>query len=930
MHRTGARRGPAIAAAALPIALALSAALGRPGLAAGSDRAATAPPATTPATALQAAWDQALAASAQMTHAAVSAYAYDVTTGRPLAAVHPDWRLTPASVNKLFPSVAALATLGPAFRYTTTVAADPGPGGAIYLVGGGDPWLEADGGRTLEAMAKIVAAKVHSASRVVGVSTAYGPTAYGTGWPIGDLPFSYAAPISALTSGRDEVHIVVTPGAAAGDPPHVAVNPYNPSAQPPADLVQVVDHATTGAVGSADTIGVSAPPGTNDFTVKGVIPLGAPALDDYLTLAHPVLLTAATFQSILAADGVRFAAPAATGSLPPQSRTLLVHRSKPLAKYLQIQNTYSVNSMAESLFRYLGVARFGTGTAAAAETALAEFLHGQGIAQDSVHVDGSGLSPEDEASAADVVALLTYAAHQPWFPVLEHSLIHIGRTNQCSFLCGFMDGTAADGTVWLKTGNLDNQWNYAGYARARNGDLIAFAILIDGLPAGQYLQAATTPIDAMTVDVASYPAEPAAPRPAAVPDTAAATLPPALQGSLGVLTPADVVGGAMIQVAGPGARGRTVWQVNAGVRLDAGVLPRLAVALAALERLPAAPSAVVLATGRREGSTLDGALVLDGRWDPALTGPDLAALARTVAQAGIRRVAGPLEAVAGPAPSWSGLPYPPDVPWELASGATAPPISPLAVDQDQVGLLLTPPGAGSARVDRASVVPAAAPVAVTVEPPGPAVGPTGIAATWQEGTDAFVVSGRTLTPAPQSLTVSAPDPAATALALFRADLAASGVQAGATAVVPAPPAAGAVVARAPAPSLPAVAQASLGSPSGFLSLDLYGLLGAHAAAAVQAELGPLADVSDPAGLGAGDYVTAASVAAMLAGAYARGGRARALVTGLGRQWSVATVEGRTVTGILTSGGGTYVYCLIANGLAPSATDLASLAATVSP
>ena len=879
--------------------------------------AAAAPPAVTPRTALQGAWQAAIAAAPQLQNAAVSAYAYDVTTGRPLAAIHPDWRLTPASVNKLFTSAAALSALGPGFRYTTTVAMGQGSPGAIYLVGGGDPWLEADGGRTLETMARVVASKVHAASRVVGVSTAFGPTQPGTAWPIGNLPFSYAAPISALTSGRDEVHIVVTPGPAAGDPAHVSVNPYNPSAMPPKSLLSVTDRAVTGAAGGADTLAITAPPGTNAFAVTGVIPLGAPALDDYLTLAEPVLLTAATFQGILERDGVRFAAPAATGALPAGARTLLVHRSKPLTKYLQIQNTFSVNSMAESLFRALGARRSGVGSAAAAQAAIAAFLDSHAIAEGSVHVDGSGLSPLDEASAADVVALLAYSAHQPWFGVFEHSLIHVGRTDQCSFLCGLMDNTAADGTVWLKTGNLNNQWNYAGYAHARDGDLIAFAVLIDGLPAGQFFQAAETPIDAMTVAVASYPDETAAAPAAGAPDTAPASLPPALSGALGAITPEEVVGGAMVQLSGPGA-GRTAWQLNGSVRLRAGLLPRLAVALAALSRDAAAPSAELLTSGRRSGGVLRGALVLDGRWDPSLDDASLAALAQAVAKAGIRRVSGPLEAVSGPIPGWGGQAYPPDLPWESASGVTAPPLSPLAVDQDQVGILVRAGGGA------ATVVPAGAPVQAALDPGGPAAPAGGLSAVWQEGTDAFVVGGAAALPAPATITVSAPDAALTAATRLADALRALGVSVAGTRAVPTAPAGAAPLASTPAAALLPVAESALTAPSAFLTLDLYGLLGRGAAAAVQAELGPLADIEDPAGLGGGDYVTAESVAAMVARAYLGQGPAAELAWSLARPWRASTLEGRTVVGILTAGGRAYAYCLIATGLSPSAGAIAQL------
>jgi hypothetical protein len=105
------------------------------------------------------------------------------------------------------------------------------------------------------------------------------------------------------------------------------------------------------------------------------------------------------------------------------------------------------------------------------------------------------------------------------------------------------------------------------------------------------------------------------------------------------------------------------------------------------------------------------------------------------------------------------------------------------------------------------------------------------------------------------------------------------------------------------------------------------MLGTRAAADLRAELGPVDDVADPAGLGEADYGTAESVASMLARAYAQGGAERALVVALGRSWSSGTVEGRTVVGVFSRGGHTYVDCLIENGLGPSASGLMALDAT---
>jgi D-alanyl-D-alanine carboxypeptidase/D-alanyl-D-alanine-endopeptidase (penicillin-binding protein 4) len=63
----------------------------------------------------------------------------DAGTGEVVYDHRGDVPLAPASTQKLLVTVAALARLGPDYRFTTTVAADGA--GAVWLIGGGDPLL---------------------------------------------------------------------------------------------------------------------------------------------------------------------------------------------------------------------------------------------------------------------------------------------------------------------------------------------------------------------------------------------------------------------------------------------------------------------------------------------------------------------------------------------------------------------------------------------------------------------------------------------------------------------------------------------------------------------------------------------------------------------------------------------------------------------
>jgi D-alanyl-D-alanine carboxypeptidase/D-alanyl-D-alanine-endopeptidase (penicillin-binding protein 4) len=535
---------------------------------------------TSPDTTLQAAWSQ-IVASAGLRHAAIAGYAYDITTGTVLASLHGDWRLTPASVNKLFTSAAALADLGPDFRYTTTVRLGPATttqAPTLYLVGGGDPWLEADSGRQLNAMAQAVALHIHHIARVVGVTSAFSGPRLGTGWTENDVTCNYTPNICALTAERDEIGVTVT-GAAAGQLPRIQLfeNDGGPVLH---HYFHIINRGRVNNTG-VNTLAITRTPGTNRIIVSGAIPSGQ-TFSELLSVHDPAAFATRLFAQLLRADGVAITGHSAIGALPASTDILVVHRSAPLAHYLQIQNTYSINLMAESLYRTLGAALFGAGTPANAHAAVFAFIHQAHLSPAFDSVDGSGLSPLDAVSPQQVVALLTYAAHQPWFRVFEHSLIHIGHTKQCSFMCGQMDGTVANRHVWMKTGDLGNQWNESGYARAANGDLIAFSLFFDGLNAQNFYQQAIGPEDHMVVAAAAWPDLPASEvRPDITParvqaGQSLATAPVWLQpfiAAVGPLQTGDIaaISARLVQT------GASVFKEHASMRLMPSLLPRLAI-----------------------------------------------------------------------------------------------------------------------------------------------------------------------------------------------------------------------------------------------------------------------------------------------------------------------------------------------------------------
>ncbi len=870
---------------------------------------------------LQAAWDR-LQAYPGLADSSVSAYAYDITTGQMLAEIHPQQRETPASVTKLFTSAAALSLLGPDFRYQTVVKAtantiDHGAG-AVYLVGGGDPWLEAHGAANLQSLATQVAKTVKRATAVVGISTLFTPPSYGIGWPYGDLAENYAAGTTALMAERSELFVTVNQADQAGVRPEVTLS-FNGSLALPG-YFDVVNHAVTADPGSANTLAISRRLGTNQIVVTGQIPLSLTSTPNstsaVLSVGNPPLFAATLFQAALVRDGVKFSAEASVGSVvPTRVTTLAEHTSAPLAAYLKIQNQYSINQMAENLYRELGVRSQGVGSLTAASAFMQSFSVQAGISPARVQLDGSGLSPLDETSAQEVVELLTYVARQSWFQTFRASLMQLNSTANCGILCppAWTYHLPSNAKIWVKTGNLSNQWNYAGFTRAGNGNLIAFAVLDDGSPTSDNAYPGS-PVDQMMADTAFWPAVPLAPAaqdPSAPPITAVGS---ALASALEAKAPppalGSIVGAAVVNVA----TGKTVFSEDGNVLMSAGLVPRLILADAALRHLePGGNSATVAETGSVASGRLDGSLVIDGHDDSDLTTVDLQALAAKVRKAGVTVVDGGLEYV-NRETGFQASRWPSGMPWNDIGKAWTPPASSLAVNDDQAILQVRAGRLG--QPGSVTISPALTPITVQNQTQTVAGGPSTVTARLALASDRYIVSGVVAKGTSVQRSIAPPDPGRYAAVMFLSDLRSLGVtvKGGVTEVATDP--SNAIIAESVGPTPAEQVASMLLSANTTSPMAVSAALGAQLWPDLGAVLGTEPNyLVDPTGAALSNYLTADGVATILAKAWSN--PSEAPMTRMLRQslWKTASPEEYAIAGYMKGpSGGVYAVSLMVSEL----------------
>ncbi len=368
----------------------------------------------------------------------VAAVVTDLSTGRVLFSQNGSAPFTPASTAKLAVAVAALDVLGPSDRLRTRVVAGRRPS-AIVLVGGGDPTLAAGPPpaadypqpATLASLAAATASALR-ARHVARVRLSYDTSLYSgpglaPGWPASYVSTGNVTPIQSLEVDQGRL--------TASGAPQDADDPQN-------------------------------------FRPRTL----TPAAD-----------AARAFAAFLARDGIRVAGPVSQAVAGPGNRTLASVSSPPLAQIVQWMLMESNNVIAENLARQVAIATGAPASFSGAAAAEEKVLRRVGVTASVSLVDGSGLSPDDRIAPDALVKIIQLAAAAAR-PRLRAAITGLPVAGFAGTLAPGASvfgpvGNAALGLVRAKTGNLSTVAALAGLADARDGQLLDFAIMADGLRA---------------------------------------------------------------------------------------------------------------------------------------------------------------------------------------------------------------------------------------------------------------------------------------------------------------------------------------------------------------------------------------------------------------------------------------------------------------
>lgn len=368
-------------------------------------------------------------------------YVVDAVSGTALVSRRGTSAVTPASTAKLATTTAALASLGPQARFTTSVVHSKG---GVTLVGGGDPTLLGPGrqpsmpaypryARLATLAAQTAKALGNTTGKVtvrVDDSLFTGPR-LGPGWKPNYVPEGSVAPVDAL----------------------------------------MIDH------------GRVKPRASN-------------------RVADPALAAGAAFAALLAKHGVHVEGKVTRTKAAKDAATLARVYSPTVGELVEETLTNSDNDMAEALARHVALNEGLPGSFAGGSTAVHRVLDRLGVAAGIRLYDGSGLSPKDRATPEALAGVLRLAAsgrHPEFGPVL--SGLPVG--GYTGTLTGrFERARSGVGVVRAKTGTLDGVSGLAGYVQDRDGRVLVFAFVANGFPRTRALQAELT-LDRLAAALAS-------------------------------------------------------------------------------------------------------------------------------------------------------------------------------------------------------------------------------------------------------------------------------------------------------------------------------------------------------------------------------------------------------------------------------------------
>lgn len=409
-------------------------------------------------------------------NADIAVYVKSMRYGDSLYARNINLPLTPASTMKILTAEAALLYLGADYRFSTQLLTDAKGvknrvlQGNLYVVLSGDPTLTYYDLEDL--LASLKSQQIDSiAGNVYIDNTAYDQRFYGPGWVWKDKNYCYAAPISAAIINRNCLPLTVSPSKVSGRFAQVITSPkfYYPNIHNSV----VTKPSRTRACSLRMTTNSDSVISLDGCMSKGNYAWGV----SYVVTDVPEY-NRSLFKNLLGRMGVNVYGSVTFGSAPESLTLVGIHNSKPLRELIHEMLKKSDNVIAGAVFKKLGqLYTRQPGSWENGSLAVSQILSRRaGVNISNMRIlDGSGLSPDNLATPAQMMQVLDFAFHHD--PTSDDFISSLPIAGVDGTLKHRMGNIARK--VNAKTGTISGVVSLAGYVMTRDKESLAFVIMVN-------------------------------------------------------------------------------------------------------------------------------------------------------------------------------------------------------------------------------------------------------------------------------------------------------------------------------------------------------------------------------------------------------------------------------------------------------------------
>lgn len=401
-----------------------------------------------------------------------------------------DTFMLPASTEKVFTALAAKLALPNDFRFQTALLTDGEVqgdtlNGNLIVKFTGDPELTS--GQVLQLFNQLKQKGIKKINGNVVLDTAvFASHDKASGWIWNDLTMCFNAPPAAINIDHNCFYVNLDANQKVGDFAKVNV----PSAYP----VQVFSTAYVVDKSEANYCQLDVVVNDNNrYQVKGCLARQSEPFGLSFSVQDPTSYGANIIKANLKKVGIEWKGQI-QATLNPQTGTLLAeHLSDALPDLLKKMMKKSDNQIADGLFRTIAnQQQHRPASFPLASFVVRNILSSQAKIKfgNSVIVDGSGLSRQDQMSPAIMLQALEYIAQ-------NEDQLQLFQTFPIAGVDGTISGRGSISVEPLaknmiaKTGSLKGVYNLAGFMKNARGEHIAFVQFVNGYSTGSNIESQT-------------------------------------------------------------------------------------------------------------------------------------------------------------------------------------------------------------------------------------------------------------------------------------------------------------------------------------------------------------------------------------------------------------------------------------------------------